>query len=156
MGIRIMHKPYHVVAYDNDKEVWRATVQPPPLAGLNKDNKSPKNDKGQWIRVFSVSDSGNSPMAVGDDIVTYQTVGEFPEGKHEDLRVRIELIPGLRAKKQRRAAANKDTSLPSGLKLKSIDDAAAEATEDDKNAAIADAVEHSTSDEHLTAADIES
>jgi len=133
MGIRIMHKPYHLVAYDNGKESWRCTVNPPALAGLNKDNKKMKNDKGQWIRVFTVTDKGNSPLNVGDDIVTYQTVGEFPEAEHEGLDLCVELIPGIRAKKIRKAKKNDTPVIPDGVKVTPVDTANdnAEETEDE-------------------------
>lgn len=155
MGIRIMHKPYHLVAYDNGTEVWRCTVNPPPLAGLNKDNKSMKNDKGQWIRVFDVTDAGDSPLTVGEDVVTYQTVGEFPEGTHEDLTLRVELIPGLRAKKQRRNKPAATTpTVPDGVKLKPVTTAADEATDEQKEEAAQEAVENATTDEPITATEV--
>lgn len=100
MGIKLMHKPYHIVAKDSTGvESFRLTAHPPTRPGLNEDGKNPKTKDGQWVRVFTVTDSGNSSYAVGDKITMTQVRGEFPVAEVDNLQLTVESIEGIRAKK---------------------------------------------------------
>jgi hypothetical protein len=98
-AMKIMQKPYHLV-HDGIKEGEAVTVTPPRLPGLNKDFVNPKNDKGEWIRVFTVSE-GNTGMRKGKELTLTHAPGEVPSCEIDGVKWYIQPIPGIAAVKKR-------------------------------------------------------
>lgn len=101
-AMKIMQKPYHLV-HDGIADGEEIVVHPPHMPGLNKDFQNPKNEKGEWIRVFTVADNGSRSMRKGKEIVLTHAPGEVPECIIDGVRWYIRPIPGVRAMKKRGA-----------------------------------------------------
>lgn len=108
-NIKIMKKPYHIVFTDSaHNEVARCTALVADLRGPNADGKNMKTKEGKWIRQFSVTDAGNTDLAVGSTFLTVGGMGEFPttdamKVNGQDVMGTVTIIPGLRAPKPRKA-----------------------------------------------------
>lgn len=132
-NVRIMNKPYHIVAYDNDnKEIWKAKVQPPQLPGPNKDGKSVKDKNGQWVRNFTVIDPMTSSLSVDDSVIMSNETGKLSVCSMGDLVVKLEVIDGVKAPKPRKPknATQNNTGTNGVLVVGSTTDDAAETTTD--------------------------
>ena len=109
MAIKIMKKPYHIVATKEDGTVaWTLTATPPALHGPAEDGKNGMTESGQFIRVFTVTDAGDSPKSVGDKISTLHTPGEFPTAEVDGLKLTVACIAGVKAAKPRKPKAEED------------------------------------------------
>lgn len=104
MAVKIMQKPYNLVCYDEKGvETYRLTVMPPSKTGINEDGKNPKDQNGNWIRQFTVTDVGNSTYSVGDKITMYTNKKYMPTKKLEDnTTLKLEVIEGVVSTKNRK------------------------------------------------------
>jgi hypothetical protein len=103
-----MQKPYHIVGTDSDgNEVVRFTAMPPVAAGPAEDGKGAKDKDGNYIRVFTITESTSEDYIVGSKLTMTHIPGEFPYMIDEDIRLTCAPIDGVRAKKPRKAKTEK-------------------------------------------------
>lgn len=97
-SMKIMQKNYHLV---NQKTGEKVVVHPPRLPGLKQDFVDPKNEKGEWIRVFSIVEGAGRQFRRGKDVVLYHAPGETPYCMIGNEKWEIEPIEGVHAIKKR-------------------------------------------------------
>lgn len=97
-SMKIMQKNYHLV---NQKTGEKVVVHPPRLPGLKQDFVDPKNEKGEWIRVFNIVEGAGRQFRRGKDIVLYHAPGETPYCMIGNEKWEIEPIEGVHAVKKR-------------------------------------------------------
>lgn len=118
-SMKIMQKNYHLVSQKTGEKV---VVHPPRLPGLKKDFVDPKNEKGEWIRVFDIVEGSGKQFRRGKEIVLYHAPGETPYCMIGNEKWEIEPIEGVHAIKKRGEERKGYRSVATVVKSKKNDD----------------------------------